>query len=477
MAQGLILYDGALLLVNGGLTVDPNCCCDPPPPEPCPPCCVRIDFGTFDSDGNLFGEFAESGHTIEVLITMPTKFSRIICDEQEITVRWSYFDSEDNPADADGGFVRFGNGWIGGAGSPAIAGDGIFLVRGLIDWGVSASATFYEAGFTFRECFMDSSFFLYYLDIGLTSPEWSETIEISRCPSPELCCPESVECADCCALLVQNDAVRFEGKYIFYDESFNAGGGRKTMIIETQLNNGRACIGEAFTINVYLIPARHEPLDAGSRLTCNHPTWIRNQFSPAIGGDGVLAAASIQWGLLTDYEYEIVLEALDCDDCDVLPLTIFSDIVFISDLYGSASMSFTKCDLSDCCTIIKCCPDPLPRRLFATITDFGNCACGDGVVIAMRYSDAQGIWIGTGDFCGTPTTLRLYAVCDEFGIVFELSVDGACTIVRATSAHNCPPDFQTSNFFAAGQFDDCCGGVGTSVQVVIRGATSADPCD
>jgi hypothetical protein len=412
---------------------------------------------------------------------MPTKNSRIVCDEQQITIMWSHFNSEGDAEDANGGFIRFGHGWERGNSLPAIGADGLVLNYGLIDWGVSGQSTYYQASFTFRKCFMDSSWFLFYLDIGLTYPEWQETIEIVRCPSPDLCCPESVVCEDCCALLTQTNAVRHNGKYYFYDERIDIDGGRWTIIIEAAMPAaGKVCIGETVSVDVYHILPRADSAPGGVSLICSHPTWIRNSWVPAIGGDGLLTDSEIRWGRLEELEYQIVLEAGDCDECAELPENIFSSIVFSSDLFGSASLDFVACDLTDCCSVVKCCPDPLPRRLIATFYDFGNCDCGDGVQIEINYNEVIDAWIGTGDFCGTPTTVKLELECEpgdtEFDIVHVISVSGACVIDRATAAGQCTPIFQTSNFFVEPIFNDCCGAVNTSVQIIIRGANGEEPC-
>jgi hypothetical protein len=178
---------------------------------------------------------------------MPTKFSRIVCDEQQIKVRWAYLDSDGDPADADGGFVRFGAGWQFLGEVPSVGVDGEVYDWGLVDWGQDFESGEYEVTLGFRECFLDPANFLFYIEIGLTSPEFMESIDITRCPNANLCCPEEIECEPCCALIVLEDAAKWNNKYYIVEETI-VGGERYTTVMEIGNTNGKVCIGESLDL-------------------------------------------------------------------------------------------------------------------------------------------------------------------------------------------------------------------------------------
>lgn len=58
-----------------------------------------------------------------------------------------------------------------------------------------------------------------------------------------------------------------------------------------------------------------------------------------------------------------------------------------------------------------CCADPVPSRLYCTITNALNCPCASGV-IPLDYNSASEKWEGTGDLgsCGHMVTVKLYCV-------------------------------------------------------------------
>ena len=346
MSQGLIAYNGGLLLVNGSLTNDPNCCCYYYGPSDCPPCCIRIDFGAFNDDGDLVGEFIADSFTIAVTIIMPTKNSRVVCDEELIEVQWGVID---DGIDSVGGFIRFGAGWIPGDYNPALPPEGIELEYGLIDWGPDLIESQYTAQFTFRECFLDSSTFLFYIDIGLTSPDFLAEIEITRCVSLTRCCPINTTCENCCALLTAADTIAYDGKYYVVSEEVDIDGTRKTTVAEINLEDAIVCIGDLVGINLFLVPSRYDPLAMANMQTANHITWERTAASPLINPiDGVTDPEFIEWGTLDEYEYSITVKAPDCTPCDNT-LERFDDITFTNSIFPALTVDFTKCDQENCC--------------------------------------------------------------------------------------------------------------------------------
>jgi hypothetical protein len=365
VSVGLVGYNGVLLAVNGSLTTDLNCCCDVPP-QPCPPCCIRIDFGTFNSDGDLYGSIAGSGFTVNLKIVMPTKASRIVCDDQNVTLQWS-LDPSDN-LQAIGGHVRFGAGWELVGNQPGVGPDGEVYQWGLVDWGADFESEEYEVTLKFRECFLDASAFLFYIEIGLDQPPFFESLDIVRCPSADLCCPEDLECDPCCALLLTSDGAKWNNQYYFVEETF-VDGGRYTSVLEFGNTDGKVCIGGSLELKLYLVPPRHEPAGHNQQVNCTHPTWQRTGFQPAINPvDGDLQDESIDWGTLNEYEYEIQLEAPLCDSCE--PRDYFDAINFFPAPFPSVGVSFFDCDLTNCCPCETC------EEGFDQPCCFGTCAEG-----------------------------------------------------------------------------------------------------
>jgi len=357
----LLLHDGGLLFVDGGLTTDPNCCyyCEPPPP--CPPCCVRIDFGTFNSDGDLIGTFPHGELTVGVKIVMPTKDSRVVCDTDQITVEWGITNAG---FETTGGFMRFGAGWEYSNPSPALDAEENIIRWGLVDWGPGHESGPYSVTLTFRRCFLDTSFFLFYIDIGLDG--FIETIEIARCLTLDRCCPVEIECQDCCAILVLDDVIRYNDRFYKVSESLDGFGGRFTTIVEMTPGTGIVCFGDFLNLKVFFVPPRLDPLNRENRLTINHETWERTSHDPQVDPvDGILDDDFTFWGPLETYEYEISLEAPLCDTCEEVER--FEGISIVSDIFPLVEISFFKCDLTDCCPCSVC------DEGFANPCCFGQC--------------------------------------------------------------------------------------------------------
>jgi len=349
MSEGLLLYDGGLLFVDGGLTDDPNCCCYYEPPGECPPCCIRIDWGTFDDDGNLVDNYVVSGIPITVKVSMPTPNSRIVCDTEQVTVRWEL----DAPADNYGAWVRFGPGWGFNGESPIVGPDGETYDWGLVDW-VGTSADAFQVTLTFRKCFMDSGQFNYFIIIGTDFPDWDLDIESSRCTTPNECCPEEVDCEDCCGLLDQEGVIKYDGKYYIAVNTVDPDGNIFTGVIEFELERaGILCQGDGIDITLWLVPPRHEDIE--NNTVIDFPGWELGTYSPDVSiDDGEVTEIKVDWGTLTKYRYDISL-SIDCDNevCD--PILEFPTITITNTPFNvGAGIAFNECDVEDCCCPTYC---------------------------------------------------------------------------------------------------------------------------
>ena len=342
------------MLVNGdSLTTDPRCCCyEPPPPAECPPCCVRIDWGQFDENGDLVGQDAADGETIEIKITMPTKFSRIVCDDESITVLWGIDEADPLPG---GGYAQFGAAWVVSDETPGAT---KVFERGLVDW-VGVDSESFGLTLKLSSCFLDDVQFLGYLTIGLDSPEWSEEIEIFRCPTAERCCPPPYECEPCCFEIVPSStAIFFEGKLWAVVDLEN---GYRLIVQITTETAGLWCPDDTVQIDFQLIPPRwDDEAEYNAVVTWGDP-WLYDQNSPDIAMDGEIDAnrppdggGKIDWGTLAETDYLAVLVAgcgeLFCNVYDVEGISIV-----VNGLPGDSniglSITFDPCeeDLTGCC--------------------------------------------------------------------------------------------------------------------------------
>lgn len=310
MASGLISLGGVPLFVNGGLSADPNCCCSYPPPEPaCPPCCIQIDWGEFDDAGDLIG--TES--TVDIKLTVPTKFSRIVCSGQSLTVS---FGVPSPGTEASGGYLFYGPAWSGGGGSPAPA---KVFERGLIDWVGSASRTF-SATLQFSSCWLDTESFLGYLTLGLDDPTWSFEIDITRCPSPNRCCAGPV-CSPCCweVLPIGPSPIYFGGKVWLVSESLS--GYRMLASVDTDGDPGLYCASESVVVDIQIIPPRWNPAKTYEVGVVFGDPWMLGSNSPAFNPvDGSVddntppsGGGSVDFGTNDDTEYSVTLLS-DCAD-------------------------------------------------------------------------------------------------------------------------------------------------------------------
>ncbi len=89
----------------------------------------------------------------------------------------------------------------------------------------------------------------------------------------------------------------------------------------------------------------------------------------------------------------IVIHPRPCSGCDTLPPV---------DPYGPVNTG--------------CCPNSLPRVLYATAVVDNDCACAEGVVVSLVYDDVEQAWLGTapfgtGGYCSCTVTMRL--ACED----------------------------------------------------------------
>lgn len=386
----LMALGGLPLLVDGKLTDDPDCCCYvTPPPPACPPCCVQVNWGEFDETGDLIG--ADEG--VDIKLTMPTKFSRIICHGESLGVA---FGVPSPGSEATGGYVFFGSAWGSSGESPAPT---KVFARGLVDW-VGLDARTFSASLTFSRCWLDTESFLGYVTIGLDTPDWSFEIDISRCSSPSRCCA-GPDCAPCCweVLPVGPSPIYFDGKVWMVSETLS--GYRLLISVDTDGPAGLYCSGEGVTVDFEIIPPRWDAFkeyEAG--VTFNDP-WALGSHSPAVNPVGgsvddntpPSGSGSIDWGSLPDTEYSLTLAA-DCADiyCGDYVLGSITINVSISESESvSGTFGFTPCeeDNSECCCPPACeceCYFPLSDDFCDTaLVDKGESSTNPDDIIAGLY--------------------------------------------------------------------------------------------
>jgi hypothetical protein len=356
----LITLGGLPLLVGGdSLTTDPDCCCYYyPPPPACPPCCIRINWGTFDDSGDLVGTEVVGETEISIKITVPSKFQRIVCDGESITVAFGVTPPGDEPT---GGFAFYGAAWGHVSESPEAT---KVFDRGLIDW-VEITDQEFSATLAFSKCWLDSPLFLAYLTIGLDDPEWSLEIEMERCPDSPRCC-DGPDCEPCCYLVLPavDAPVYYQGKVWQVSES--ASGYRLLASIDTTGPAGLYCPGEGLDVEIEIIPPRWDPAKEYSvSVTFDNP-WTLTDNSPAVNpADGSTDpntppddGGSVNFGTKSETEYSVSLAA-DCADiyCEAYVLGEVSIVVEVDEATTlGATFGFESCeeDNSGCCCPPHC---------------------------------------------------------------------------------------------------------------------------
>jgi hypothetical protein len=346
----LMALGGLPLLVDGKLTDDPDCCCYVvPPPPACPPCCVQVNWGEFDETGDLIG----TDEGVDIKLTMPTKFSRIVCQGESLGVA---FGVPSPGSEATGGYIFFGPAWGSSGESPAPT---KVFTRGLVDW-IGVDARTFSASLAFSRCWLDTEAFLGYVTIGLDDPDWSFEIDISRCPSPSRCCA-GPDCSPCCweVLPVGPSPIYFDGKVWMVSETVS--GYRLLISVDTDGPAGLYCSGEGVTVDFEIIPPRWDAFEEYEAGVTFQDPWALGSFSPAVNPVGgsvddnspPTGSGSIDWGPLPDTEYSLTLAA-DCADiyCGDYVLGAIAVNVTISESDSvSGTFGFTPCeeDNSECC--------------------------------------------------------------------------------------------------------------------------------
>jgi hypothetical protein len=353
----LLLHDGGLLFVDGGLTTDPNCCCYYEPPE-CPPCCVRIDWGTFDSQGDLTATFPSGEfNEIAIKITMPTPNSRIVCDTEHIIIRWEL----SGPGDPDmtGGRLRHGACWHHVDNTPVETDNGKIYEYGLTDFGFDSESSFYEVELKFHSCFLDASgAFLGYLIVETEFPtDFSEEIDVYRCPTSDYCCLPQIDCQDCCAEIGNPSAIWEGDLWIVRDDVDPEEGHFTTLIrIETSIL-GLVCEGGTIKLTIYYIPPyQGDGIEHDVHID-HEPSWSRRFFDPALGVGGELTDIKTDWGTTDETEFIIELENACTYDEEVCDFLAFPGITITSSVWNKTAVEFEECDLEDCCGCLLCSDD------------------------------------------------------------------------------------------------------------------------
>lgn len=348
--MSLVTYGGKPLLVGGKLTTDPDCCCADPPIE-CPRCCIRIEWGTFNDDGDLTASYTSSVYTIEVTIVMPTKNSRVVCDEESITIEMEVVGSPD-PGD-NHAWVQFGSAWKSTANTPSVdATDGKVFDKGLVEWG-SIENRNYSVTLAFDKCWLDTADMLAYIFVGMDNPSFSDEIEITRCLPTDFCCDDELVCDNCCY------------QYASTETGWVNDGLNFCKVLSNDLYTVRICVqsgtpgfacapDDVIDIFVSVIPHRYDP-DEEVRVMIDWQLWDCVTFSPAVAADGVglcEQSGMIDWGHLDEYEYLLKLEGgCECGSPDFGGIEVnFFGPADLPDLRLVEDISFTPCpDQNDCC--------------------------------------------------------------------------------------------------------------------------------
>lgn len=449
----LMALGGLPLLVDGKLTDDPDCCCYVvPPPPTCPPCCVEVNWGEFDEAGDLVGTEPAGESSVDIKLTMPEKFSRIVCDGQSLGVS---FGVPSPGSEATGGYLFFGAAWLAAGESPASTET---YPRGLVDW-VDITARTFSASLTFSKCWLDTESLLAYITIGLDDPAWSFEIDILRCPSPARCCA-GPECSPCCWEVVPIGAspIYFQGKVWLVSES--ASGYRLLISITTDGTAGLYCSGEGVTVDFEIIPPRFDPFkEYQAGVTFGDP-WVLTSHSPAVnpvggsvdGNSPPAGGGSIDWGSLTDESYSLTLAA-DCADIycgDYLLSSITVNVTIDESTAISGTIGFAPCEVdnSECCCPPYCqcgcywplsknfCDDALVDEQFGSLYEVG----GPTQLIDFKIT----ITASSPVFCGGTTDTaeirqfgaglsRHYGICQMNGTLMCPRDNGLVIEVEDTS--------------------------------------------
>lgn len=305
-----VIINGRPLIRDGAPALSTACCCDNPPP-PCPNCCISIDWGTFNGDGDLFDP-AFTG--LEFKIIMPTKNSRLVCADEEITVVIDILDTESPPTGTP--YISWDRHWEYISHTPAVGTDGMVFEEGLIEWGTTIPiAEEYSVTLKLNECWSDNDVQYGDIEAGMRGGDFV-LISGTNCTSAE-CCEPVFPCDDCCWVIEPHDntANAYEmddaNNPVFW--AVNAFGDRAQIKVEGT-NSGVYCLGEQLTIRMKLVPNEYTG-DAWipEAFISADSAWKRVSNDPDVGNGSVEIGPdppmSIEWGDdVEGFEYVAVIE-------------------------------------------------------------------------------------------------------------------------------------------------------------------------
>ena len=365
----LVRYGGGFLRVSGVLARGLDCCCDVDPP-PCPNCCITINWGAFDGNGDLFVTSTD----ITITLVMPTKDSRVVCDNEEVTVRIEFTLSDPVDEEDFKPFVRWDRSWEYVSHTPAVDSTcGAVFEEGLIEWcnltadGGEPLGYFatYEVVLKYDHCWSDSGAQYGDIDAGARDPGYSTLITGTFCDSME-CCEVTIDCAPCCFYLDATsgpDGYELDGagNPVFWAE--NTVGDRikltvKGMDPETLVY----CIGEVATspieLDIQLIPVEYDEATPWyPEVGVTGVGWKRLTHTPPVGLGTVTDGPdmAINWGTdVDDLTYNVTTEV----PCPNLPGIM--TIGFSNGSDGSASGASILVDWICCPEDTADCEDCYP---------------------------------------------------------------------------------------------------------------------
>lgn len=349
--MALLTYGGTLLRVAGHLTNDLDCCCEV---DDCPTCCIEILDGEFNDDGNLeiyYTDGTVPDYSLLVTITMPTAFSRYVCEDDYITVTWE-LQGDDPPTDVDG-YINFGPSWLWISSTPTgyLSQLGPENQGGVVEW-VEEDSTLYETVLQYSPCFADHNSTNADIIVGTKNPALATTIEARFCGSIT-CCDVANECSPCCVLFSTTGGSDFKTGVVYWAEQ---DGYRMIVYISKR----KVCLEEQVEITVkYIQPDTTDVTTFIPKLRINHPGWTRDAFTPPVdGGDGDDSNDDfIYWGSVAADDYTLTLSfqcQWDEEGNPIYPDTIdfLTQEPTLSGLTVSAVV--TECDMTDCCPPPPC---------------------------------------------------------------------------------------------------------------------------
>ena len=358
---GIAIRDGKAVMVDGKAVIG-DCYCDCS--SECPNCCLTINWGAFDGSGDLFQTFAN----LTVTLVMPTKNSRIVCDNEMVTVRLE-FTLPDPAAEGDfKPFVRWDRAWEWFSNSPDVDPVcGIVIEEGLVEW---CDLSFdpnppgdllntYEVVLKYNQCWADSGLDFGDIEAGDRDGDFA-VITGAYCGSAS-CCTPLIDCAPCCFFIDQtNDANGYElndaGEPVFWRE--NAQGDRMMVVVRgMDPETLTICIGptgdSTIKLVITLIPARYDIADPWfPELGVSATDWLGSGHTPpeGTGSFDYGPPVSVIWGAdVSALRYEVDMSV----PCPKIPGDISVGFTNGSDgtVDGASLIFFWSCcpeDPADC---------------------------------------------------------------------------------------------------------------------------------